>query len=104
MIFLITFVDNFLCILKTFQEHIFHLEQIFDCLHKANIIINFNKCEFFAKEVKFLGYVLNSDEFLKRISKVEAIRNFPVPKNIKQLRSLLELANVYQRFCYSYSN
>lgn len=75
--FLIQFVNNFLIVSKSFNEHFIHLETVFKRLADANITINFEKSESFATKVKFLGHILTCDQnvttFLQTTEKVDTI-------------------------------
>lgn len=102
--FAIFFVDDILCNSGNFNEHCHHLENIFSRLADANMTINLNKSNFIVPEVKFLGYIINEKGIKPDPRKVELIKQFPKPKNTKQLKSFLGLTNFYQRFCRGYSD
>ena len=48
--------------------------------------------------IEFLGHVISCKGVHPSRAKVEAIRDFPRPENVKQLRSLLGLVNYYGKF------
>ncbi|GBP35536.1 hypothetical protein EVAR_17397_1 [Eumeta japonica] len=62
------------------------------------MVINTAKCVFGAAEVTFLGYRISSKGTIPLPEKVEAIRTFPVPKTIRELRRFLGMINFYRRF------
>lgn len=78
--------------------HIGKIRQIFDRLRAANIKLKPQKCNFLLKKVKYLGHVLTQEGILPDPEKIEAIEKFPIPKNIKGVRSFLGLINWYRRF------
>lgn len=100
----LVFVDDILCVSKTFQEHLVHLKNIFEKFRNANMTINIAKSEFGKEEVKFLGHVISTKEISTDPEKIEAIQKFPAPRNIKQLKSFLGLANYYSKFFNRYSD
>lgn len=62
------------------------------------MVINVSKCVFGAPEVTFLGYRISESGTRPLDTKVQAIRDFPPPKTVKQLRGFLGMANFYRRF------
>jgi len=52
-------------------------------LCKYNLKLQPDKCEFLRKEVIYLGYIITEEEIRPDLSKLSALKNFPVPKKIK---------------------
>jgi len=61
------------------------------------------KCEFFKPKVEFLGYVVSKNGLAMDPHKVDAILNWPEPKNLHELRSFLGLGNYYRKFIQHYA-
>ena len=55
--------------------------------------MNRKKFEFAQEEVKFVGFIVGKNGVKADPAKIEAIKNFPEPSNITELRSFLGLAN-----------
>ncbi|XP_076299903.1 uncharacterized protein LOC143218556 [Lasioglossum baleicum] len=92
------YLDDILVASRNEEEHKEHLRQLFSRLEEYGIIINPTKCVFAAPEVKFLGYIVNAQGTKPLTDKVNAIREFPTPKTVKQLRRFLGMVNFYRRF------
>ena len=80
---------------KVMLEVLYHLEE-------NKFFIKPEKCTFHAKKVEFLGMIMDKDCICMDDSKVKAILEWPELKNIKEVRSFLELANFYCQFTSSY--
>lgn len=97
------YIDDIIIFSKDEKEHSEHIDTIFDTLTKANMKVQVDKCEFFKKQVEFLGFVVSSDGISTNPSKVQAIANFHYPQTIKDLRSFLGLSGYYRRFIKDYA-
>ncbi|GFX70959.1 retrovirus-related Pol polyprotein from transposon 17.6 [Trichonephila clavipes] len=71
---------------------------------EAGLKLNSKKCLFAAQEVKILGHLVSSNGVRPDPDKIKAVRNFPTPKNIHDIRSFLGLCSYFRRFikgfCY----
>ncbi|GJX40234.1 putative reverse transcriptase domain-containing protein [Tanacetum coccineum] len=101
--FVIVFIDDILIYSKSEEEHEFHLKTILDLLKKEKLYAKFSKCEFWLKEVQFLGHVVNCDGIHMDPSKVESVKNWKTPESSTEIRSFLGLAGYYRRFIEKFS-
>ena len=97
------YLDDIIVFSKSVDEHLKRLERVFQCLHECGLKLKPSKCVFFQKEVKYLGHVISEDGIQTDPEKVEAVKNWPVPKNIKELRQYLGFTGYYRRFIENYS-
>lgn len=97
------YMDDILIYSRTIHEHLSRLREVFTRLRKANLKIQPDKCEFLKKEVAYLGHLITPDGVKPDPKKVEAVENFPVPKNTKEVKSFLGLTGYYRRFIPSYA-
>ena len=65
--------------------------------------INVAKSEFGCAQVSFLGHTVGQGEVKRVAAKVEAISQFPIPKNKKEYVRFLGIARYYWRFCENFS-
>jgi Reverse transcriptase (RNA-dependent DNA polymerase)/RNase H-like domain found in reverse transcriptase/Spumavirus aspartic protease (A9) len=97
------FLDDLNIFSRTFDEHLQHLEDVFQRIEKAGLRINPDKCHFCTQSLQFLGHIITNKGILPDDSKVEAVKNYPVPQNLTQLRAFLGLASYYRRFIKDFS-
>ncbi|GFW58334.1 retrovirus-related Pol polyprotein from transposon 297 [Trichonephila clavipes] len=98
------YLDDIIVFSETFEDHLIRLRLVLKCLQEAGLKLNLKKCLFAAQEVKILGHLVSSNGVRPDPDKVKAVKNFPTPKNIHDIRSLLGLCSYFRRFikgfCY----
>jgi hypothetical protein len=102
--FVVCYVDDLVVYSRTFEEHMKHLDYVLRKLTTAGFTLNAGKCRFCLKELKFLGHRISNMGVSADSEKIEAILNYPAPKNQKQLRQLLGTCNFHGRFIVGYAN
>ncbi|GBG83854.1 hypothetical protein CBR_g37653 [Chara braunii] len=88
---------------RTLEEHQGHLRQVLEKLREANFKINAKKCDWAKTQILYLGHVLDGDGVKPEDSKIGAIRDWPTPRTLTELRSFLGLANYYRKFVRNFS-
>ncbi|GJZ03021.1 putative reverse transcriptase domain-containing protein [Tanacetum coccineum] len=101
--FVIVFIDDILIYSKTREEHVEHLRLVLELLKKEKLYAKFSKCEFWLREVQFLGHVINGNGIHVDPSKIEAVKNWKAPRTPSEVRSFLGLAGYYRRFIENFS-
>ena len=102
--FVTVYLDDILIFSKNAEDHARHLRLVLDVLRKNQLHVKLSKCEFWRSEVKYLGHIVGSDGIRMDPKKVDAIRNWPVPKDMTELRSFVGLANYFRRFIAHFSS
>ena len=80
-----------------------HLQLVFERLRAADLKLKPKKCEFFKKEILYLGHVVSGDGIKCDPAKVEAVQKWCRPRTARQVRMFLGTVNYYNRFVENFS-
>ncbi|KAL0541274.1 hypothetical protein IC582_021316 [Cucumis melo] len=101
--FVIVFIDDILIYSKTEAEHEEHLRMVLQTLRDNKLYAKFSKCEFWLKQVSFLGHVVSKVGVSVDPAKIEAVTGWTRPSTVSEVRSFLGLAGYYRRFVENFS-
>ncbi|XP_061947386.1 uncharacterized protein LOC133670792 [Populus nigra] len=101
--FVVVFIDDILVYSKSYEEHEQHLRQTLQTLRSRQLYAKLDKCDFWLKEVTFLGLVVSSKGIFVDPQKVEAVLRWERPTTVTEIRSFLGLAGYYRRFIEGFS-
>jgi hypothetical protein len=102
--FVVVYLDDILIFSKSAEEHLKHLKLVLNKLRQHGLYANAKKCEFFKRELEFLGHIIGRDGIKVDPKKTEAVKRWPKPTTVKELRGFLGLANYFRRFIQGYSS
>ncbi|KAA3466277.1 Retrovirus-related Pol polyprotein from transposon 17.6 [Gossypium australe] len=94
---MVVFIDDILIYSKIEFEHAQNLRILLQILREKRLYEKFSKCEFYLREVGFLGHVVSADGIRVDLSKIYAIVNWKALKNVSEVRSFLGLADECQQ-------
>lgn len=80
------------------------LHRVFKEIWGAGLHLSPKKCDLLQQEVKFLDHVVREEGVATDPTKLEAVRNWPVPRHIREVRSFLGLASYYKRFVQGFAS
>jgi len=99
----VAFIDDVLVGTETEEKHDEIVEEILRRLEENDLYIKPEKCVWKARKIGFLGVVIEPDSIEIEKEKVEGVLSWPQPKNMKNIRKFLGLANYYRRFIKDFS-
>ena len=103
-IFVIVYLDNILIYTEDQgQGHVEEVRWVLEILRKNSLFANLKKCRFHKDEVRFLGYVVSSQGIRMEDERIEAVRNWPEPKSVRDIQVFIGFANFYQQFIRGFS-
>jgi len=91
------FIDDVIIFSKTTAEHAPRFQNILSRFEKANLQLHLRKCVITKPQVKYVGYALPGNGVSASADKVEAVKNYPTPKNVRDVRAFLGLAGFCRR-------
>ena len=97
------FMDDIIIYSKDKESHMKRLEEVLKRLDNANIKIKLNKCQFFTKQVRFLGYKITQEGMTMDHDRIKSIRALEYPSSKKQLQALLGACNYFRIFVRGFS-
>ena len=101
--FFVVFIDDILVYSKDAQEHEHHLRIVLQTLRENQLFAKLTKCDFWLKDMSFLGHIISAEGIRVDPVKIEAIVNWKPPRNVTEVRSFLGLAGYYRRFVQGFS-
>ena len=101
--FAVIYIDDLAIYSDTEDQHLEHLEKIFKIMDDNDIYANMKKCYFMQKKVPYLGHYISEAGIEMDPKKIIAVKEWPAPKNIKQLRGFLGLTGYYRKFMKNYA-
>ena len=101
--FVVVYFDDILIYSSDPDTHLEHVRKVLKVLQREQFYAAMKKCVFMTPKVLFLGYVISGDGLQVDETKVEAVRNWPTPRSITEVRSFHGLASFYWRFVSHFS-
>ena len=101
--FVVVFIDDMLVYYKDAQEHEQHLRLVLQILREKQLFAKLSKCDFWLKEVSFLGHIVSAEGIRVDPAKIEVVVSWKLPQNVIEVRSFLGLARYYRWFVKEFS-
>lgn len=97
------YLDDVVIVTESFKMHLEILLKVAGKFRYANLTISAEKSRFCYQRLKYLGVILDENGINLDKSRIEAVANFPIPKNTKDIQRLMGMAGWYRRFIRNFS-
>ncbi len=101
--FVFVYLDDILIFSQNERDHVQHVRRVLQRLLENRLFAKVEKCEFHARSIPFLGFILSPEGIRMDPAKVEAVADWPIPENRRAVQRFLGFANFYRRFIRNFS-
>ena len=98
------YIDDFLILSKTYDEHMTHLREVFSRLRAGNLVLKASKCHLAKKSIHYLGFIIEPGIMKIDPERLHAVTDFSQPTNLKELRRYLGMTSWFRSFIRGYSD
>lgn len=98
----IVYMDDILIATNTIENHLKILKKIFKIFNDNKLELQLTKCYFLMTEIDHLGYKISEEGITLTNSHINAIENFPIPKNVKGVQSFIGLVSYFYPIFFSH--
>ena len=99
-----SYIDDLAVFSTSWDDHLHGLRQVLEKLRAANLTVKGKKCQFGMAECSYLGHVIGGGRVKVDGAKVEAVRQFQIPRTKKDVRAFLGLAGYYRKFICNFAS
>ena len=100
----LVYLDDIIVFGRTFDEQLLRLGEVFGRIQDAKLKLKPSKCSLMQRSVAFLGHVVSEAGVSMQPEKTEAIRTWPVPRSITEVRAFMGTCGYYRRFVRDFSD
>jgi hypothetical protein len=84
--FVIVLLDDILMYSMCEEEHEKHLKMVIKVLWEHKLYYELNNYIFYQNNIHYLGNIISADGIAVQPEKIEAIRGWPMPRNVIEVR------------------
>lgn len=100
---LVAYIDDFMIATETIEKHLEVLNEVYHLLVQNLLELRLDKCQFLSDEIEFLGYIVSEKGIRPSDHGIVAVKNFPIPRNIRDIQSFVGLCSYFRKFIKGFS-
>ncbi|XP_063809856.1 uncharacterized protein LOC135028570 [Pseudophryne corroboree] len=97
------YLDDVIIYSRSYEEHLQHLDEVFAQLTKCGLKLKPSKCHLLKPKVQYLGHIVSAEGVKPEPEKIRVVRDWPVPRTVKDVRSFLGFVGYYRRFIENFA-
>jgi hypothetical protein len=101
--FVVVFLDDICIFSSNAEDHLHHIDTVLKTLAAHNLKVKLSKCSFGRQELEFLGHLISRQGVRPDPRKLQAVRDWPIPKDTTEVRQFLGFTNFYRKFVKDFS-
>ena len=102
--FVFSYLDDILIYSKNMEEHLQHVQTLFERMRQAALKLTKQKCNFLKAHVQYLGHYISEQGLEPIPEKLESLQQMPAPTNLTEVRKFLGFVDYYRKFFPKYSD
>ena len=91
-------MDDILVFSTDIKHHHKTVCEVLQCLQQHDLYLKPEKCEFEKRKMEYLRMIIKPREVQMDPGKVSAVKDWPTPSNLKEVRAFIGFTNFYRRF------
>ena len=96
---MMAYLDDIIIFSRNECEHLKHIQIIFQKLIDAGLKLKESKCNFFKKEIHYLGHLISSEGIHPLPEKLDTMCNMPRPETSEEIKQFLGFVQLLQKVC-----
>ena len=100
---LLVYLDDIIIFSKDLNVHFLRLELLFLRLEAAGLKLKPSKCHILQTRVLFLGHVVSAEGISTAPDKINLVKSWPRPTNVREVRSFVGLCSYYRRYVHDFA-